>query len=116
MGRWPCPRPRTAVRSGGQMVHQTPHSLIAAGPRGFEEERLKLRAMIRNPWTATTRAPTRGVAAARHSDQLLAPGEIFRSPDNGLQYRIEQSIGAGGFGQAYRAQRLGRSSVIPSTV
>src|SRR5262249_50028779 len=72
--------------------------------------------MARNPWTATTRAATHGWVAARHADQLLAPGEIVRSPDNGLQYRIEQSIGAGGFGQAYLAQRIGRSSLIPSTV
>ena len=77
---------------------------------------IRIAAMARNPTTATTRAPTRGSSAARRSDQLLAPGEIVRSPGNGLEYRIEHSIGAGGFGEAYLAQRLGRSSVIPSTV
>jgi len=77
---------------------------------------IRIAAMARNPTTATTRAPTRGSSAARRSDQLLAPGEIVRSPDNGLEYRIEHSIGAGGFGEAYLAQRIGRSSVIPSTV
>ena len=70
--------------------------------------------MIRNPWTATTR--TRGPAAARDADQLLAPREIVHSPNNGVRYRIEQAIGAGGFGQAHLAQRIDRSSVIPSAV
>ena len=70
--------------------------------------------MLRNPWTATTR--TRGVPAARDADALLAQGEIVQSPNNGVRYRIEQAIGAGGFGQAYLAHRLGRSSVIPSPV
>jgi serine/threonine protein kinase len=72
--------------------------------------------MTRNPFTATTRAPTHGLVAIRRSDQLLQPGEIVQSPDNGLQYRIERAIGAGGFGQAYLAHRIGRSSVIPSMV
>src|SRR5262245_50354171 len=72
--------------------------------------------MMRNPWTATTRMPTRGRVAARDADQFVATGEILQSPDTGPTYRIEHSIGAGGFGQAYLAQRIGRSSVIPSTV
>ena len=70
--------------------------------------------MLRNPWTATTR--TRGGVAARDADALLEPGEIVQSPNNGMRYRIEQAIGAGGFGQAYLAHRVGRSSIIPSTV
>src|SRR5262245_31223435 len=72
--------------------------------------------MMRNPWTATTRMPTRGRVAARDADQFVATGEILQSPDSGVSYRIEQSIGAGGFGQAYLAERIGRSSAIPSTV
>jgi serine/threonine protein kinase len=72
--------------------------------------------MMRNPWTATTRTASRGWASARGSEQLLARGEIVRSPESGLQYRIEGPIGAGGFGQAYLAHRSGRSSLVPSTV
>jgi serine/threonine-protein kinase len=71
--------------------------------------------MQRNPWTATTRTPARGALSARDADQLLAAGEIVQSP-GGVRYRIEHPIGVGGFGQAYLAQRLGRSSTIPSLV
>jgi serine/threonine protein kinase len=72
--------------------------------------------MRRNPSTATTQAPTRGWITARQPDELLASGQIIESPENGLKYRIDRSIGAGGFGQAYLAERIGRSAVIPSTV
>lgn len=67
-----------------------------------------------NPWTATTR--TAGGAPARRDGQLLALGEVIRSPDTGLQYRIERPIGAGGFGQAFLARRVGRSAVVPARV
>ena len=70
--------------------------------------------MMRNPWTATTR--TQRGSALRDPDQLLSPREIVHSPGNGLRYRIEEPIGAGGFGQAYLAQRIGRSPVVPSLV
>ncbi|HEY7172784.1 MAG TPA: protein kinase [Vicinamibacterales bacterium] len=72
--------------------------------------------MRRNPATATTEAPTRRWTTPRLPDEPLASGQIIESPENGLKYRIDRSIGAGGFGQAYRAERIGRSSTIPSTV
>src|SRR5215831_12412096 len=64
----------------------------------------------------TTRTATASrVGRARRGD-LLAPGVIVRSPETGLGYRIAHPIGAGGFGQAYLARRLGRSSRVPDAV
>jgi serine/threonine protein kinase len=47
---------------------------------------------------------------------LLAPRQIVVSLETQLEYRIERLIGAGGFGQAYLATRLGRSVLVPATV
>ncbi len=33
-----------------------------------------------------------------------------------MQYRVERLIGAGGFGQAFLARRIGRSAAVPATV
>src|SRR5262249_12423722 len=71
--------------------------------------------MTRNPWTRTTRTASRVRGPAR-PEHLLAPGEVLQSPETHLQYRIERSIGAGGFGQAFLAQRVGRSSAVPAHV
>jgi serine/threonine-protein kinase len=72
--------------------------------------------MQRNRWNATTRS-TRSIHVPRaHPHQMLAPEQIVESPETGLQYRIEQMLGEGGFGQAYRARRLGRSKTVPATV
>jgi serine/threonine-protein kinase len=71
--------------------------------------------MTGNPWTRTTRTASR-VRRAAHSDQLLAPDEVVQSPETHLQYRVEQLIGAGGFGEAYLARRIGRSGVVPERV
>jgi serine/threonine-protein kinase len=49
-------------------------------------------------------------------EQLLAPGDVVQSPETDLQYRVERPIGAGGFGQAYLARRIGRSGRIPTLV
>jgi serine/threonine protein kinase len=71
--------------------------------------------MTRNPWTAPTQTATR--AAPRITpDQLLAAHEIVESPETGLQYRVDRLIGEGGFGQAYLARRIGRSSDVPAVV
>ena len=48
--------------------------------------------------------------------RLLVPEQIVVSPETHLQYQIERMVGAGGFGQAYLARRLGRSTVVPSVV
>jgi serine/threonine protein kinase len=48
--------------------------------------------------------------------QLLAPGQVLRSPQARLEYRALRLLGAGGFGQVYLARRLGRSSVVPATL
>jgi serine/threonine-protein kinase len=47
---------------------------------------------------------------------LLDSGEVIASPETGLQYRIGEQLGEGGFGQVYLARRTGRSAVVPSTV
>jgi serine/threonine protein kinase len=47
---------------------------------------------------------------------LLDPGEVIASPETGLQYRVGDLLGEGGFGQVYLARRAGRSAVVPATV
>ena len=72
--------------------------------------------MAGNPGTMTTRTAPRGGAPRRTPDQLLAPGDVIQSPETNLQYSIDRMIGAGGFGEAYLARRIGRSADVPSTV
>ena len=61
--------------------------------------------------TATTR--TLATRERRHPEHaLLARGEVVTSPATGLRFAIERMIGEGGFGQVFRAQRLGRSSTV----
>jgi len=71
--------------------------------------------MPRNPWTMTTRTAGRARGTA-DPDDLVAPGDVFQSPETHLQYRIERRIGAGGFGQAFLARRIGRSTAVPGVV
>jgi serine/threonine protein kinase len=69
-----------------------------------------------NPWTMTTRTATRARTRRGPEDRLLTPGDIIQSPETDLQYTIDRMIGAGGFGEAYLARRVGRSAVVPATV
>ena len=67
----------------------------------------------------TTAATTRSMGSLRAHDQtrhLLAPAQVVVSPETQLTYRIEGLLGEGGFGQAYRAHRLGRSATVAETV
>jgi serine/threonine-protein kinase len=48
--------------------------------------------------------------------QYLKAGEIIASPETQIQYKVQQLLGEGGFGQVYLAARLGRSQVVPETV
>ena len=75
--------------------------------------------MTRNPWTAPTQTATRAAtrAGARGTpSQLLAGHDVVESPETGLQYKVDRLIGEGGFGQAYLARRIGRSSEVPAVV
>ena len=75
--------------------------------------------MTRNPWTAPTQTATRAAtrAGARGTpSQLLAGHDVVESPETGLQYKVDRLIGEGGFGQAYLARRIGRSSAVPAVV
>jgi serine/threonine-protein kinase len=66
---------------------------------------------------ATTRAVTSGKVTGRRVDaRLLEVGQLITSPETQLQYRVERFIGSGGFGQAFLARRLGRSSSVPELV
>jgi eukaryotic-like serine/threonine-protein kinase len=71
---------------------------------------------MRDRWNATTRATRSIHVPSAHPHQLLTAGQIVESPETGLQYRIGPLLGEGGFGQVYRATRLGRSKAVPATV
>jgi serine/threonine-protein kinase len=64
--------------------------------------------------TRTTRHAPRAAAGA--GQLLVTPRTTITSPETGLPYRVERLLGAGGFGQAYLATRLGRSTAVPGRV
>jgi serine/threonine-protein kinase len=82
----------------------------------------KLRAGVRplptlkHATSATTRNTLSLMHLARQSAYLLVPQQIVLSPESRLQYRIERLLGAGGFGQAFLARRLGRSETVPEVL
>jgi serine/threonine protein kinase len=72
-------------------------------------------APTKNASSATTLSRPAGAAVGR-TGNLLASGQIVRSPETNLEYRVDRMIGEGGFGQAYLATRLGHSRVVPEVV
>lgn len=62
---------------------------------------------------ATTRTST---LVHRPRTHLVEPSQVITSPETRLEYRIEDLIGEGGFGQVYLARRLGSSAIVPETV
>jgi serine/threonine-protein kinase len=70
--------------------------------------------MVKRATTATTRTEKSGHLP--RGPLLLSPTQIVISPETRVHYRIERLVGQGGFGQAYRAKRIGRSTSVPDTV
>jgi serine/threonine protein kinase len=60
--------------------------------------------------TATTRSLASASGRGDPGRLLLVPGQLVRSPETGLEYRVDRLLGVGGFGQAYRARRAGRTT------
>lgn len=64
---------------------------------------------------ATTKSMTRRTRQPEFMLHLLTPGQLVRSPETDEEYAIERMIGAGGFGQVFRARRVregGRSEPL----
>ena len=61
--------------------------------------------------TATARRP-----AVDRAERLLSLGQVIGSPETEIEYQVEELLGQGGFGQAYLARRLGRSTLVPDVV
>ena len=72
--------------------------------------------MLKSASEATTRTATFARVRPRSAGRLLVPGQIVVSPETQLRYSVELWLGEGGFGQVFRARRLGRSADVPGTV
>jgi serine/threonine-protein kinase len=71
---------------------------------------------MRHASTATTRSIRSGRLRLDPGPPLLAADQVVVSPETQLAFRVERMLGEGGFGQVYRARRLGRSSDVAETV
>jgi eukaryotic-like serine/threonine-protein kinase len=65
---------------------------------------------------ATTRSSGATPIAPERMPALLVSSQIVASPETGLEYRVDRLLGQGGFGQVYRARRLGPSDDVPEVV
>ena len=72
--------------------------------------------ILRSDRLSAARTLTRRKGWNAGPGQLLASGQVVASPHTRLEYRTLRLLGAGGFGQVYLARRLGRSSVVPTTL
>ena len=69
--------------------------------------------------TSVSRATTLSQSAASRAARgraLLLPQQVITSPETRLQYRIDSLLGQGGFGQAYCATRMTRSTAVPKVI
>jgi hypothetical protein len=69
-----------------------------------------MRAAATTRRTASLHIPVVGGA------DLLVASQVIASPESQLRYRVERLIGKGGFGEAYLAHRIGRSTAVPDVV
>jgi eukaryotic-like serine/threonine-protein kinase len=65
---------------------------------------------------ATTRAARSTRVGRESTSHLLKSRQIVTSSESGLSYAVERLVGQGGYGQVFLAERLGRSTVVPSDV
>ena len=65
---------------------------------------------------ATTRRTSAIHIPVEGGPNLLVTRQVIVSPETGLQYRIDRLLGKGGFGEAYLARRLTRSTAVPEEV